>query len=111
MVRDASEEAEALKPEQENINWRARLRKWKKGIDPRTTTAPELQEFLETKIYEYAKYRLHDKDLWDTFQEDFKGVTTPQLAIADRQDLKDLCHYLRYSGVYIEQNNRNLSIL
>ena len=63
MVCDALEEAEALKPEQENINWRARLRKWKKGIDPRTTIAPKLQEFLETKIYKYAKYRLYNKDL------------------------------------------------
>ena len=63
MVRDALEEVEALKPEQENINQRARLRKWKKGIDPQTITTPEFQEFLETKIYKYTKYRLYDRDL------------------------------------------------
>ena len=110
MVRDAPEEVEAPEPAQENINWRARLRKWKNGIDSETVTTPELQEFLETKLYEYTKYRLHDKDLWDTFQEDFEGITTPQLATVDRQDLKDIRHCLRCGGVYVEQNNRNLTI-
>ena len=63
MVREASEEVEVLKPEQESINWRARLRKWQKGIDPKTIATREFQEFLETKLYEYTTYRIHDKDL------------------------------------------------
>ena len=104
MVRDSVE------PTESQIDWEERTRKWDQGIDPETITTEELQEFTQTKIHEYISDRTSDSNLWDLFQDDFKGITNTKLKTLNRRDLLRLRACLRCGGVFIAQNNRNLTI-
>ena len=81
MVRDSVE------PSESQIDWEERTRKWDQGIDPETIMTDELQEFTQTKIHEYISDRTSDSNLWDLFQDDFKGIINTKLKTLNRRDL------------------------
>jgi hypothetical protein len=105
-----SDNTEEEEEEDKRINWRILVRKWRQGIDPETVTVNELKEFVQTKVHEYILDQTSDSNLWDLFQDDFKGVTTEQFGTIPRKDQQKLRACLRCGGVFVTQNHRNLTI-
>jgi hypothetical protein len=56
----------------------AQIEKWMNGIDLRTATDSEIQEYTSTKVYEYmdCNRRGYGYDTWIFFWEDFNCFTT-----------------------------------
>ncbi len=52
--------------------WETRINKWERGIDPKKATNAELQEYIQTKVYQYTLDKMSDDNLWDLFQDNFK---------------------------------------
>jgi hypothetical protein len=90
----------------EGIDWKGRSKKWGFGIDPKNSTKDELEEYIQTKIYEYTQYKMGDEDLWDLFTDDFKGFTAEIFGRIRRQDQLSLRSYLRCGGVYVAPCNK-----
>jgi hypothetical protein len=86
------------------------IEKWEDGIDPVTATKAELQEYVTTKMYQYTLYKKSDDNLWDLFQDDFKNFDAAAYNLINRTLIQNLRAQLRCSGVYIEQNHKNLTI-
>ena len=83
------------------INWKERIAKYSYGIDIATALEEDLEEYIETKIYEYIYKNFTDHILRLLFQEEFKGFTI--------KDFKKICSitrvklrtYLLQRGVYV----------
>jgi hypothetical protein len=86
------------------------IEKWEDGIDPATATKAELQEYVTTKMYQYTLHKKSDNNLWDLFQDDFKNFDTAAYNLINCTLIQNLRAQLRCSGVYIEQNHKNLTI-
>ena len=54
--------------------WKARIKKWRKGVDIEANKE-ELDEFVQTKVFEYKLDKRSDFNLWDLFKDDFKDFT------------------------------------
>ena len=50
-----------------------KIKKWENGINPVTTTKEDLQEYLDTKLYQYSIDRTTNNNLWDLFKDNFKN--------------------------------------
>jgi len=87
--------------------WKERIARYGYGINVTTALKEDLEEYMETKIYEYIYENFTNYTLWSLFQEEFKGFTI--------KDFKKICFaikaklytYLLKRGVYITiYNNR-----
>ena len=48
-------------------NWNAKVKKWSRGIDTTTATLDELNEYIQTKVYDYKLDERSDFNLWDLY--------------------------------------------
>jgi len=55
--------------------WKERIARYSYGIDIVTALEEDLEEYMETKIYEYIYKNFMDYTLRSLFQEEFKGFT------------------------------------
>jgi len=55
--------------------WKERIARHGYRIDIATALEKDLEEYIETKIYEYTYKNFTDYILWSLFQEEFKGFT------------------------------------
>jgi len=55
--------------------WKERITRYSYGINVTTTLKEDLEEYIETKIYEYIYENFTDYILWSLFQEEFEGFT------------------------------------
>ena len=60
----------------EEVNWKAKIKKWRRGIDAENATVDDLEDYIQTKVYQYYLDRMGDDNLWDLFKDDFKNFTT-----------------------------------
>ena len=111
MVRDASEEVEEPQQEQEKINWKARIRKWRSGINLDSATNSDLLDYIQTMSYDYlSDNTLRDRDLWLEFYYNFKDWTVAVFGRVARKELQRLQACLRYGGVFVAINTKHKSI-
>jgi len=90
--------------------WKARIRKWEDGIDVRTVSTEDLNDYINTKMQWYALHRQTDENLWELFQEEFANFDAITWKRADRNTVYALRAFLRCGGVYVKHNGRNLTI-
>ena len=90
--------------------WKEKIKKWENGINPVTTTKEDLQEYLDTKLYQYSIDRTTDDNLWDLFKDDFKSFDLLAFNRYNRTELQRLRSYLRCGGVSVDQNTNRLTI-
>ncbi len=57
------------------VNWEQKIKKWGRGIKLEDTTDDDLQDYLDTKIYQDELDKTSDDNLWDPFRDDFKNFT------------------------------------
>jgi hypothetical protein len=57
------------------IDWKERIARYGYGINIATALEEDLEEYIETKIYEYTYENLTDYTLRLLFQEEFEGFT------------------------------------
>jgi hypothetical protein len=55
--------------------WKERIARHGYGIDVATASEEDLEEYVETKIYEYTYENFTDHTLRLLFQEEFEGFT------------------------------------
>ena len=55
--------------------WKERIARHGYGIDITTASKEDLEEYIETKIYEYTYENFTDYTLWLLFQEEFERFT------------------------------------
>jgi len=55
--------------------WKERIARYSYGINIATALEEDLEEYIETKIYEYIYKNFTDYILRSLFQEEFKGFT------------------------------------
>ncbi|PMD38756.1 hypothetical protein L207DRAFT_43612 [Hyaloscypha variabilis F] len=91
-------------------DWKGRIKKWEKGIKPDTATKEDIQEYINTMIYQYTLDRITDDNLWYGFRFDFKDFTLTHLSAIFWKDLQRLRSYLRCGGVYVQQNRAGITI-
>ncbi len=91
-------------------NWEQKIKKWGRGIKLEDATGDDIQDYLDTKIYQYEVDKTGDSNLWDLFQDDFKNFSPATFSRVDRRKLQRLRHYLRCGGVYVAPNHKNLTI-
>ena len=60
----------------ETEEWKTRIRKWEDGIDVRTASKEDLNDYVNTKMGWYALHKQHDGNLWELFQEEFASFDT-----------------------------------
>jgi hypothetical protein len=79
-------------------------KRWPGGLDLTTTTPSqdEVTEYIEYRCASYAYFDLQDEDLWDQYKDDFAGVTTEVLNLANIPYLKRLRSILRHCGVWVD---------
>jgi hypothetical protein len=53
--------------------WKEKIKKWENGINPATAIKEDLQEYLDTKLYQYSIDRTTNDNLWDLFKDNFKN--------------------------------------
>ena len=53
-------------------DWKGQIKKWQEGIKLETATKEDIQEYINTMIYQYTADRITDDNLWDGFRYDFK---------------------------------------
>jgi len=83
------------------INWKERIARHGYRIDVATALEEDLEEYMETKIYEYIYKNFTDYTLRLLFQEEFEGFTI--------KDFRKICSitkvklrtYLLQRGVYV----------
>ena len=86
-----------------DVDWNARIKRWRDGIDKETASKDQFLEYLLTKLYEYDESKVTDHNLWELFREDFEGFTTETFKDNyQTKDLQTLRAYLRRGGVYVE---------
>ena len=86
-----------------DVDWNARIKRWRHGINKETSSEDQFLEYLETKLYGYDKSKVTDHNLWELFREDFEGFTTETFRDKyETRDLQTLRAYLRRGGVYVE---------
>jgi hypothetical protein len=44
-------------------DWKARMKKWERGINPATETKDNVKEYVETKLYQYTLKKTTDHNL------------------------------------------------
>jgi hypothetical protein len=91
-------------------DWNEKVKKWRYGIEPDKVTTDEIREYIYAKRYQYQAKKTGDLNLWDLFQDDFKNFTVETFNRPDRATIQDLRHCLRCGGVYVQQNNKRLTI-
>jgi hypothetical protein len=91
-------------------NWKARIKKWERGIDPTSSSDEDLKEYAETMLFWYALDHLYGDDLWEFLEYDFEDFTTKDFNRLGRPYLKKLRRYLLCNGVPIAQNHKHLSM-
>jgi len=91
-------------------DWPKLVRKWEDGITLKEATKAQLEEYTRTKIWFYEITAISDFTLWNQFRMDFEGFKAKTFSKLDRPILQSLCICLRYGGVWVPNNSRNLSI-
>ena len=91
-------------------DWNEKVKKWRYGIEPDKVTTDEIREYIYAKRYQYQAKKTGDLNLWDLFQDDFKNFTVETFNRPNRATIQDLRHCLRCGGVYVQQNNKRLTI-
>ena len=43
--------------------WETRIKKWGRGIDPENATNDKLQEYIQTKVYQYTLDKMSNDNL------------------------------------------------
>jgi hypothetical protein len=91
-------------------NWNARIKKWSRGIDTTIATPDELNDYVQTKVYDYKLDCISDFNLWDLYQDDFKNFTLVAFGMVNRKELQYLRSCLRCGGVFVPNNSRDTTI-
>lgn len=63
----------------------------------------KLQNFIQEHINKYTHPELHDDDLWETFQEDFKDWRLEDFKVVQNQFIIALRNQLRRRGVLVQK--------
>ena len=81
--------------------WKERIARHGYGIDITTASKEDLEEYVETKIYEYTYENFTDHTLWSLFQEEFKGFTIKDFGKIRPITRAKLRAHLLQRGVYV----------
>jgi hypothetical protein len=90
--------------------WADKVAKHGYGIDTTTSTAEELVDYVNTKIYVHTFEDFTDNSLWCLFQEEFEGFTTEDFKKIRTDIRTKLRNHLLRRGVYVATNSRQYSI-
>jgi hypothetical protein len=74
--------------------WKERIARHGYGINAVTALKEDLEEYMETKIYEYIYKNFTDYILWSLFQKEFKGFTIKDFRKIHSTTRAKLCTYL-----------------
>jgi len=76
--------------------------RWGNGITlTNETTAEDITHYIKFKTNEYTEYNFKDRNLWESYQEDFDNFEVQTFKDADRLALKGLKQLLRRNGVWV----------
>ena len=81
--------------------WKERIARHGYGIDIATASEEDLEEYVETKIYEYIYKNFTDYTLRSLFQEEFEGFTIEDFIKIRSITRAKLRIYLLQRGVYV----------
>jgi len=81
--------------------WKERIARYGYRIDIATTLEEDLEQYIETKIYEYIYKNFTDYILRSLFQEEFKGFTIENFRKIRSITRVKLRTYLLQRGVYV----------
>ena len=81
--------------------WKERITRHGYGIDVTTASEEDLEEYVETKIYEYTYENFTDYTLWSLFQEEFEGFTIEDFRKIRSITRAKLRTHLLQRGVYV----------
>lgn len=81
--------------------------KWEEGIDMKSITVADINNYITYKGAEYRLYHLCDDDLWGAFRDDFKHFTAKAFASANNAIVRQLRQQLRSYGVWVD-TSRNM---
>jgi hypothetical protein len=90
--------------------WDQRIRKWASGLGTEEISSKNIDEYIDTKLYEYRRDKRRDQLLWEMYQEDFADFTPDMFKKAQRSKVYDLRRHLRCAGVFIPNNNKRISV-
>jgi hypothetical protein len=79
--------------------------RWPKGVGAEDTTE-DIDDYIKFKITEYTHYGTQDEELWEVFQEDFKGFSLAALKECSQLGIRQLRTLLRTNGVWVRKDRR-----
>src|SRR5271170_1233488 len=90
--------------------WKERIARHGYGIDVATASEEDLEEYMETKIYEYTYENFTDYTLWSLFQEEFEGFTIEDFRKIRSVTRAKLRTHLLQRGVYVATHSNRVTI-
>ena len=79
--------------------------RWPKGIGAEATSK-EIDDYITFKITEYIHYNFQDDELWELYQEDFKGFSIATFKDCNQPGIRKLRALLRSNGVWVRKDRR-----
>ena len=73
------------------------------------TTRESVAEDIANAITIWKTYDWKDTDLWESFQDDFKGYTEDDFRLVNNNDIRRLRNFLRGRGVWIEKSRTTIA--
>ena len=73
------------------------------------TTRESVAEDIANAITTWETYDWKDDDLWESFQDDFKGYTEDDFRLVNNNDVRRLRKFLRKRGVWIEKSRTTIA--
>jgi hypothetical protein len=95
---------------EQEMDWSAEWKKWKRGINLETALDIEVVRFTKTMIYDWESNNAMDTNLWELVQEYLANFDKDTFALLDTRTLQHLRDCLRSRGVYVAKNNKRLTI-
>ena len=72
-------------------------------------TQESITEDITIAITTWETYDWKDDDLWESFQDDFKGYTKDDFRLVYNNNVRRLCKFLRKQGVWIEKSKTTIA--
>ena len=79
--------------------------RWPKGINADAPTK-DIDEYIKFKTTEYIHYDVQDKELWELYQEDFKGFSLATFKECSQVGIRKLRTLLRMNSVWVRKDRR-----
>ncbi len=72
-------------------------------------TQESMVEEIAEAVTTWEKYDWKDSDLWESFQDDFKGYTKEDFRLVNNNDIRKPCNFLRRRDVWIEKSRLTIA--